>query len=124
MLCLQDKVRIFIIILQLLLFFVFQAFNNVGAGPQSPVVKIFSAEDMPQVQPTAVGAWPLNATSINITWQPIEASRDNIRGELIGYRVSSNVSFKILDIDDIQFTSCIWAISVFKFCFHLRLEKL
>ncbi|CAL4074562.1 unnamed protein product, partial [Meganyctiphanes norvegica] len=63
------------------------AFNNIGAGPISPEVEIYSAEDMPQVQPTAVGAWPLNATSINVTWQSIEASRDNIRGELVGYRI-------------------------------------
>lgn len=43
---------------------------------------------MPQVQPTEVKAWAFNSTSMNITWRPIEPTRENIRGELIGYRVS------------------------------------
>lgn len=44
---------------------------------------------MPQVQPTEVSAFAHNATSLNVTWQPINPTRDNIRGKLIGYRVSS-----------------------------------
>lgn len=42
---------------------------------------------MPQVQPTEVSAFAHNATSLNVTWQPIEPTRENIRGKLIGYRV-------------------------------------
>ena len=64
-----------------------QAFNREGAGPISEPVVIYSAEDMPQVQPTEVAAYANNATSINVSWVPIEPTRDNIRGELIGYRV-------------------------------------
>ncbi|KAA0195696.1 hypothetical protein HAZT_HAZT002034 [Hyalella azteca] len=64
-----------------------QAFNREGAGPISEPVVIFSAEDMPQAQPTEVAAYAHNATAINVTWVPIEPTRDNIRGKLIGYRI-------------------------------------
>uniref|UniRef100_A0A2P2HWX5 Contactin-like n=1 Tax=Hirondellea gigas TaxID=1518452 RepID=A0A2P2HWX5_9CRUS len=64
-----------------------QAHNREGSGPISEAVEIYSAEDMPQVQPTEVGAYAQNATAINVTWVPIDPSRDNIRGKLIGYRV-------------------------------------
>lgn len=65
-----------------------QAWNSQGPGPISEPVEIFTAEDMPQVQPTEVSAFAHNATSLNVTWQPIEPTRENIRGKLIGYRVS------------------------------------
>ncbi|XP_076057553.1 contactin isoform X2 [Oratosquilla oratoria] len=64
-----------------------QAWNSMGPGNISEPVEIYSAEDMPQVQPTEVSAMPYNATSLNITWLPIEATRENIRGKLIGYRI-------------------------------------
>ncbi|KAL7642096.1 UNVERIFIED_CONTAM: hypothetical protein RMT77_007970 [Armadillidium vulgare] len=64
-----------------------QSANRVGWGPQSEIVTIYSAEGMPQVQPTEVKAWAFNSTSMNITWRPIEPTRENIRGELIGYRL-------------------------------------
>lgn len=64
-----------------------QAWNSQGPGPISEPVEIFTAEDMPQVQPTEVSAFAHNATSLNVTWQPIEPTRENIRGKLIGYRV-------------------------------------
>ncbi|XP_027207013.1 contactin [Penaeus vannamei] len=64
-----------------------QPFNNQGAGPISEPVEVFTAEGMPQVQPTEVSAFAHNATSLNVTWQPINPTRDNIRGKLIGYRI-------------------------------------
>ncbi|XP_050730835.1 contactin-like isoform X1 [Eriocheir sinensis] len=64
-----------------------QAWNSQGPGPISEPVEVFTAEDMPQVQPTEVSAFAHNATSLNVTWQPIEPSRENIRGKLIGYRI-------------------------------------
>ncbi|KAG0716945.1 Contactin [Chionoecetes opilio] len=64
-----------------------QAWNSIGQGPISEPVTIFSAEDMPQVQPTEVSAFAHNATSLNVTWQPIEPNRENIRGKLVGYRI-------------------------------------
>ena len=69
-------------------YYLWQAWNNIGPGPVSEPVTIYSAEDMPQVQPTEVSAFAHNATSLNITWQPIDPTRENIRGKLVGYRVS------------------------------------
>ena len=69
-----------------------------GSGPISNESVIFSAEDMPQVQPTEVKAWANNATSLNVTWRPIEPTRENIHGKLIGYRVNSSCFFLIFYI--------------------------
>ena len=65
-----------------------QAANIYGEGPQSPIVTIYSAEDMPQVAPQLVFANAYNSTALNVTWQQISENRDAIRGKLIGYRVS------------------------------------
>ncbi|XP_026687837.1 contactin-like, partial [Diaphorina citri] len=64
-----------------------QAINDVGPGPESEVVTIFSAEDMPQVAPQGVFSRGFNSTAINVTWNPIELIRENIRGRLIGHRI-------------------------------------
>lgn len=64
-----------------------QAFNEIGAGPESEVVQVYSAEDMPQVAPQQVSARSFNSTSLNVTWNPIDQSRDRLRGKLIGHRL-------------------------------------
>lgn len=64
-----------------------QAFNDIGAGPESQVVTIYSAEDMPQVAPQMVYARSFNSTSLNVTWNPIDQSRERLRGKLIGHRL-------------------------------------
>ena len=51
------------------------------------MVTIFSAEDMPQVSPVQVSALSYNSTALNVSWLPIEQTRERIRGKLIGYRV-------------------------------------
>ena len=56
-------------------------------GPISQPQIIYSAEDLPQVAPTQVGARPYNSTALNITWIPIPDVREKIRGELIGHRI-------------------------------------
>lgn len=65
-----------------------QAINDVGAGPISPEVVIFSAEDMPQVAPQLVVARSFNSTALNVSWNPIDQTREKVRGKLIGHRVS------------------------------------
>lgn len=65
-----------------------QAINNIGSGPESEIAVIYSAEDMPQVAPQKPIALAFNSTCFNVTWQPIELTRENIRGRLIGHRVS------------------------------------
>ncbi|KAH8418008.1 hypothetical protein KR222_010217 [Zaprionus bogoriensis] len=64
-----------------------QAINDVGKGPESEVVVIHSAEDMPQVAPQKPFALAYNSTCFNVSWSPIDMSRENIRGKLIGHRL-------------------------------------
>ncbi|XP_072402624.1 contactin [Diabrotica undecimpunctata] len=64
-----------------------QAFNNEGAGPISPETVIYSAEDMPQVAPQLVIAKSFNSTALNVSWVPIDQTREKVRGNLIGHRI-------------------------------------
>lgn len=64
-----------------------QPFNDMGAGPESAPVTLYSAEDMPQVAPQQVSARGFNSTSLNVTWLPIDQSRERLRGKLIGHRL-------------------------------------
>ncbi len=56
-------------------------------GPMTDPVTVMTAEDLPQVAPTQVGARPFNSTAINITWNQIPELREKLRGKLIGYRI-------------------------------------
>lgn len=69
-----------------------QAMNYKGAGPVSPETEVYSAEAMPQVQPTGVYAIAYNSTALNVTWTPLDVTREKIRGRLIGHRVSFSLS--------------------------------
>lgn len=42
---------------------------------------------MPQVQPSGVYAVSHNSTSLNVTWTPLDITREKIRGRLIGHRI-------------------------------------
>ncbi|XP_015510203.1 contactin [Neodiprion lecontei] len=64
-----------------------QAANDVGFGPLSEIVTIFSAEKMPLVAPQQVYARSYNSTSLNVTWLPIEETRERVHGKLIGHRL-------------------------------------
>lgn len=64
-----------------------QAMNYIGAGPLSNETEVYSAESMPQVQPTGVYAMPHNSTALNVTWTPLDVTREKIRGRLIGHRI-------------------------------------
>ncbi|XP_012285560.1 contactin [Orussus abietinus] len=64
-----------------------QAINDIGSGPISEVVTIFSAEDMPQVAPQQVSALGYNSTALNVSWAPILQTRERVRGKLIGHRI-------------------------------------
>lgn len=75
-----------------------QAINSVGPGPESEVVTIYSAEDMPQVAPQQTYAKGYNSTCLNVTWLPIEMTREKIRGRLIGHRVSFIKAFLFIVI--------------------------
>uniref|UniRef100_A0A8W7PC28 Contactin n=1 Tax=Anopheles coluzzii TaxID=1518534 RepID=A0A8W7PC28_ANOCL len=64
-----------------------QAVNDLGVGPISEPVEIFSAEDMPQVAPQQTIARSFNSTALNVTWVPVSQTRETIRGKLIGHRL-------------------------------------
>ncbi|XP_014224129.1 contactin [Trichogramma pretiosum] len=64
-----------------------QAANAIGYGPKSEIVTIYSAEDMPQVAPQYVSAVSYNSTALNVTWNPIEQTRERVHGKLIGHRI-------------------------------------
>ncbi|CAG0882320.1 unnamed protein product [Cyprideis torosa] len=64
-----------------------QPWNTAGAGNKSAIYTIYSAEGMPQVAPRETGARAFNSTCLNVSWVPIEETRDSIRGQLIGYRI-------------------------------------
>lgn len=64
-----------------------QAINDVGYGPESPFVTIYSAEDMPQMAPQQPVAIGFNSTCLNVTWNPVNETREAIRGNLIGHRL-------------------------------------
>lgn len=65
-----------------------QAMNSVGPGKviSEPVV-VYSAESMPQIAPSGVNALAYNSTALNVTWSPLDSSREKIRGRLIGHRI-------------------------------------
>lgn len=65
-----------------------KAFNERGYGPPSPIVTIWSAEDIPVGVPSNVRIIRYNATALKVTWIPVTDSRDMIKGVLKGYRVS------------------------------------
>lgn len=62
-----------------------QPMNSIGAGPLSPVAYIYSAQQMPRIQPTNLYALAHNSTALNVTWSPINDQEDS--GKLIGYRI-------------------------------------
>ncbi|XP_050293568.1 contactin isoform X2 [Anthonomus grandis grandis] len=64
-----------------------QAINELGEGPISQEAVIYSAEDMPQVAPQQVVARSYNSTALNVTWEPVEETREKIKGKLIGHRI-------------------------------------
>ncbi|KAM6307728.1 LOW QUALITY PROTEIN: neural cell adhesion molecule L1, partial [Podargus strigoides] len=63
-----------------------QAVNEVGKGPEPPVVVGYSGEDLPLVYPENVGVEILNSTSVRVRWS-LEGTPQNLRGHLRGFRV-------------------------------------
>ncbi|KAH0545705.1 contactin [Cotesia glomerata] len=64
-----------------------QVFNEVGEGPTSDIAVVYSAEDLPIIQPQDVYATSYNSTSLNVTWQAIPPVRESLKGRLIGHRI-------------------------------------
>ena len=60
-------------------------------GPMSEEVEVMSAEDLPQVAPTKVGARPFNSTAIRVQWQPIPNVREKVR-QIISFFLFSDLN--------------------------------
>lgn len=44
---------------------------------------------MPQAAPHGLLAVAYNSTALNVSWTPIDQTREILRGKLIGFRVSN-----------------------------------
>lgn len=62
-----------------------QAINHLGAGPLSHTAYIYSAQQMPRVQPSNFHGLAHNSTALNVTWSPLTEQEDS--GQLVGYRI-------------------------------------
>lgn len=64
-----------------------KAMNSLGDGPWSPAVNIFSAEDAPSYSLKNTNAQPFNSTALIVYWEPVMYTRQDIRGQLLGFHV-------------------------------------
>uniref|UniRef100_A0A8D0CKB7 Sidekick cell adhesion molecule 1 n=1 Tax=Scleropages formosus TaxID=113540 RepID=A0A8D0CKB7_SCLFO len=62
-----------------------QAFNSVGAGPWSEVVRGRTRESVPSGSPENVTAEAVSSTQILVTWGPVPEQEQN--GHILGYKV-------------------------------------
>ncbi|PVD37268.1 hypothetical protein C0Q70_04265 [Pomacea canaliculata] len=65
-----------------------QPFNRAGAGPNSSVATIYSAEDLPIGTPGNILIFPHNSTALDITWIPVPDTKEAVRGKILGYQVN------------------------------------
>uniref|UniRef100_A0A663NB43 Sidekick cell adhesion molecule 1 n=1 Tax=Athene cunicularia TaxID=194338 RepID=A0A663NB43_ATHCN len=70
-----------------------QAFNAIGAGPWSEVVRGRTRESVPSAPPENVSAEAVSSTQILLTWTAVPESEQN--GLILGYKVL----FKTKDLD-------------------------
>uniref|UniRef100_A0AAY4DC77 Contactin-2 n=1 Tax=Denticeps clupeoides TaxID=299321 RepID=A0AAY4DC77_9TELE len=60
-------------------------YNNVGEGPFSDVVTVYSAEEEPSSAPSKVWAHALSASEIQLYWEPVPWKDSS--GKILGYEV-------------------------------------
>uniref|UniRef100_A0A8C2L0I5 Contactin-4-like n=1 Tax=Cyprinus carpio TaxID=7962 RepID=A0A8C2L0I5_CYPCA len=60
-------------------------YNEIGEGPFSPVVIVYSADEEPSVAPPRVWARTLSATETEVFWEPVQQSGS--KGRVTGYEV-------------------------------------
>uniref|UniRef100_A0A8C1LGU4 Contactin 4 n=1 Tax=Cyprinus carpio TaxID=7962 RepID=A0A8C1LGU4_CYPCA len=58
-------------------------YNEIGEGPFSPVVIVYSADEEPSVAPPRVWARTLSATETEVFWEPVQQSGS--KGRVTGY---------------------------------------
>ncbi|XP_076996596.1 protein sidekick-1 isoform X1 [Tamandua tetradactyla] len=70
-----------------------QAFNAIGAGPWSPVVRGRTRESVPSAAPENVSAEAISSTQILLTWASVPEQEQN--GLILGYKIL----FRAQDLD-------------------------
>lgn len=60
--------------------------NRMGVGPPNRA-NIYSAQMMPNIQPSSVYAVAFNSTSLNVTWSPIVEDIPENNDRVVGYRI-------------------------------------
>ncbi|KAL3862103.1 hypothetical protein ACJMK2_008096 [Sinanodonta woodiana] len=63
------------------------AFNDYGAGPNSSVEVIFSAEAMPVARPVMQDGDGFNCTAVWTYWDPVPDTRESVKGSIRGYQI-------------------------------------
>ncbi|XP_064632157.1 contactin-like isoform X2 [Lineus longissimus] len=65
-----------------------QAFNDMGNGPISEWVQIYSAEGMPVATPMNVRARGYNSSALEVLWDMVPDTREGVKGRVMGYRIN------------------------------------
>ncbi|CAG5130772.1 unnamed protein product, partial [Candidula unifasciata] len=65
-----------------------QAVNSEGPGPNSSVVEIYSAENLPIGVPENVNTFTFNSSCITVNWKPVPDDRVHARGKILGYVIN------------------------------------
>ncbi|XP_012936437.1 contactin [Aplysia californica] len=65
-----------------------QAINNLGMGPNSTLEIVFSAEDMPAIQPTSISSEAINSTAGYVYWELTPRTRESLRGTVYAFQIN------------------------------------
>ncbi|XP_076456071.1 contactin-like [Babylonia areolata] len=65
-----------------------QAISDLGQGPNSSVVEVYSAEGMPLITPTNVQSDTYNSTALEVSWVPVPDTREAVKGKVKGYQIN------------------------------------
>ncbi|RUS74476.1 hypothetical protein EGW08_017751 [Elysia chlorotica] len=79
-----------------------QAFNDMGFGPNSSVVEVYSAETLPTGVPQNVNTNTYNSTAIEVFWDPVPQTREAAGGIILGYQYYGQLDYGLvigLDVD-------------------------
>ncbi|XP_052820357.1 contactin-5-like [Mya arenaria] len=63
------------------------AYNDLGNGPNSSVVTVYSAMAMPDVVPMISDVSGINISTCVVSWDPIPDTREHIKGRIGGYTI-------------------------------------
>ncbi|XP_064610241.1 contactin-like isoform X2 [Liolophura sinensis] len=77
-----------------------QARNEYGSGPNSSVEIIFSAEGIPVGMLAGFDLSSVNGTAMDVSWDPLEETRESIKGKVLGYWINYWIEPSLNDMDE------------------------